>query len=144
MNNGVTEFLVSPTGIICLILFLIVCLPLIKILIWKLFSFDSKVQDILFQKKSSEVRTGKVIETVAPFLDHFPVDVRKEGTSTVFIGQPIDYIHFDPDEGITFIEVKSANARLNSIQKRIIDHIEKGNVFWADMKVSGETDDNGA
>jgi len=138
MASNLSEFFASTSGIISLIIAAIICLPLIKILIWKLFSFDSKVQGILSQKKSSEVRTGKVIEIIAPMLKEFPVDIKKEGTSTVFIGQPIDYIHFDPDEGITFIEVKSANARLNNTQKKIAEHIEKGNIFWAELKIKGD------
>lgn len=133
-----TELLHSPAAILLACLIALVCLPLIKLLIWKIFSFDQKVQDILSQKKSSEVRTGKVLESLAPFLDNFPVDVQKEGTSTVFIGQPVDYIHFDPDEGITFIEVKSGNARLSASQKQLKELIESGQVFWEEIKVKGD------
>lgn len=140
MKENFSDFLLSPFGIFCCLLGLILFSPLIKLIVWKLFSFDNKVQEILSQKKSSEVRTGKVVESVAPLMKSFPVDITKEGTSTIFLGQPIDYVHFDPDEGITFIEVKSANSRFSTLQKKMIEHIEKGNVFWADMKVKGGED----
>lgn len=136
MNQSHLDFLLSMPGIIILSIVFILLFPLWKVLIWKLFAFDKKVKKIQFDKKSSEVRTGKIVESLAPLLDSFPVDIKKEGSSTVFLGQPIDYVHFDPEEGITFIEVKSGNAKLSSMQKKIIDHIEAGNVFWAEMKVN--------
>lgn len=95
-------------------------------------------QKLLTQKKSSEVRTGKVAEVMAPFLDSFPVDVKKAGTSTVFLGQPIDYIHFDPEAGITFIEIKSGNADLTIDQKKIKKTIEAGKVFWKQVQINGD------
>ena len=106
--------------------------------VWWLFSFDQKVQDILHQKKSSEVRVGQLIETVAPFLEDFPVDVQKEGTSTIFIGQPVDFIHFDPDEGVTFIEVKSGNSKLSDSQKQIKALVEAQEVFWEEFRIKGD------
>lgn len=138
MTQTFTELLTSPAGIACLVIALILGFPLLKIIIWKLFSFDTKVDQILFQKKSSEVRTGKLVETLAPIMESFPVDISKPGTSTVFLGQPVDYIHFDPEEGITFIEVKSGGAKLKSNQKRIMEQIEAGNIFWASVNIKGE------
>lgn len=90
---------------------------------------------MLSQKKSAEVRLGKISETLAPFLDSFPVDIEKPGTSTVFLGQPIDFVHFDPDDGVTFIEVKSGNAVLSGSQKKIKSLIERGKVNWREIKI---------
>lgn len=103
--------------------------------IWFLFRFDDNVAQILHEKKSSEVRVGKVVESIAPFLDDFPVDVRKPGTSTNFLGQPIDFIHFDPEEGVSFIEVKSGNAALSPTQRKIKRLIEEGKVRWIEYRV---------
>lgn len=113
----------------------ILCLLLLKPLLWWLFSFDAKVSTLLHQKKSSEVRVGQIAETLAPITDGFPVDIRKPGTSTVFIGQPVDYIHFDPEEGITFIEVKSGGAKLSVNQKKIRALVDEGRVSWADFRL---------
>lgn len=120
---------------VCAALILILVL---KPLVWWLFSFDSRIAALLHQKKSSEVRLGKITESLAPLLDDFPVDIHKPGTSTVFLGQPIDFIHFDPDEGVTFIEVKSGGARLNDAQRRIKELIESGAVAWTTYRVDGE------
>lgn len=121
--------------IVAAIFFAIVALPILKFIIWRLFSFDKKVEKILTQKKSSEVRLGKIAETLSPLLDDFPVDVKKPGTSTVYMGQPVDFVHFDPEEGITFIEVKSGGAKLTANQRKFQEMIESGKVFWAQMKV---------
>jgi predicted Holliday junction resolvase-like endonuclease len=104
---------------------------------WYLFSFDKEVEKILHQKKSSEVRVGRVVESIAPLLDDFPVDIQKPGTSLQFIGQPIDFIYFDPDEGITFIEVKSGNSKLSESQKKLKKLVEEGQVSWSSYRVRG-------
>jgi predicted Holliday junction resolvase-like endonuclease len=83
------------------------------------------------QRKSSEVRTGFLVEALAPLLEDFPVDVKRPGTATVFLGQPVDYLHFDPESGVTFIEVKSGEARLNDRQRRLRELVEAGAVRWA-------------
>lgn len=103
----------------------------------RIFGFDSRMDDLLSQKKSSEVRLGKIAEVLSPVLDDFPVDVHKPGTSTVFLGQPVDFVHFDPEEGVTFIEVKSGNSRLKANQKAIKEHVQNGNVRWEDFRVKG-------
>ncbi len=132
--------LLTPTALWGLaILGLLLCLPLLKALLWRLFRFDSRLRTILSQTKSSEVRTGKLVETIAPLLEDFPVDIQKSGTSTVFLGQPIDFVHFDPDEGVTFIEVKSNDAALTSTQRRIRTCIEEGKVRWCEYRLRAES-----
>lgn len=112
--------------------------PIVKFIVWKLFSFDSKVNKILEQKKSSEVRVGRITESLAPLLESFPVDVTKFGTSTSFLGQPVDYVHFDPEEGITFVEVKSGNSKLSPSQKKFKELVQQGKVFWKEVSVKGK------
>jgi predicted Holliday junction resolvase-like endonuclease len=109
----------------------------IKPLLWWLFSFDSRVRALLEQKKSSEVRLGKISETLAPVLNDFPVDVHKPGTSTIFLGQPVDFIHFDPESGVSFIEVKSGESKLSSTQKKLKNLIQAGKVGWLEFRVKG-------
>ena len=122
--------------VVAALLGIAILIPLLRKFTWWVFRFDKKVEKILQQKKSSEVRLGKITEALAPALDNFPVDISKEGTSTVFLGQPVDYIHFDPEHGITFIEVKSGDSRLNNNQKKIKELIEQGEVDWAEFRVS--------
>jgi len=83
----------------------------------------------------SRVRRGYVAESLAPLIADFPVDTTKPGTATLFLGQPVDYIHFDPEEGITFIEIKSGEASLSQRQRRFRQLVEDGRVSWSTYRV---------
>lgn len=83
----------------------------------------------------SQIRGGHIAEALAPLLEDFPVDVGKPGTATLFLGQPVDYVHFDPDRGVVFIEVKSGRSGLNERQRRLRQRVEAGDVAWADYRV---------
>lgn len=106
-----------------------------KKIIWWFFKFDKDVAKIINQKKSSEVRVGKIVESIAPILDDFPVDIYATGSTTQFIGQPVDFVHFTPDGEVVFIEVKSGNSQLSTTQKRIKSAIEQGQVTWVEYRV---------
>lgn len=135
MINNDLIIRISPLYLACAIAVVILLFPLLKRIAWWMFKFDRNVSKLINQKKSSEVRTGQIIESVAPILENFPVDVSKQNSTTLFMGNPIDFIHYDPDEGITFIEVKSGNSKLSSVQRKLKEHVEKGNVFWKDFRV---------
>lgn len=85
------------------------------------------------QKKSSEVRTGKIAEKMAPFLDGWPYPVK----NCYFLGNPIDFVAFLEDE-VCFIEVKSGKSRLTSSQKNIRDLIKDGKVKFEVYRVEGD------
>lgn len=131
MSPELVEQILSPLGIAACLAALALLLALLRALLWRLFAFDK----ILQQKKSAEVRMGKIAETLSPVLDNFPIDIRKAGTSTVFLGQPVDYMHFDPEEGITFIEIKSGEAKLSASQRKLKSLVQKGKVRWIDFQV---------
>lgn len=105
--------------------------------LWRLFGFQQAVNREISKRKSSEVRTGKIVEVLAPILDDFPVDVKAAGASTVFLGQPVDYVHFAANGEVTFVEVKSGGARLSESQERIRDAVKAGRVRWAEYRVKG-------
>lgn len=84
------------------------------------------------QKKSSEVRTGKIVEQMAPFLTNYPQDPK----TARFLGDPIDFIHFDED-AIRFVEVKSGKSQLNKKQRMIRDLIKEGKVSFEIYRVAG-------
>lgn len=98
---------------------------------------EEKNRTILSQKKSSEIRTGHIAETLAPFLmdEHDPKRLR-------WLGQPVDYIAFDPD-GITFIEVKSGKSHLSHNQKRIKQLVLERKVYWKEFRIKGRKRKNG-
>lgn len=92
-----------------------------------------KNKTILSQKKSSETRLGQMSEHLIPFLDGFPHDPK----NCHFLGMPIDLICFDFDEGkITFIEVKTGNARESERQKKIKNIIKNGHVYYERFRLN--------
>lgn len=101
---------------------------------------------ILHQKKSSEVRLGKVAENMAPFFQDWPYDPN----NFRFLGNPIDGISFNEDE-VVFIEIKSGGARLSKGQKHVRDLVRAGKIKFVSFKVTdtgsevkleAETEDN--
>lgn len=90
---------------------------------------------LLGQKKSSEVRTGRIAEQVAPFLEGYPLKVE----TARFIGEPIDFIHFDDDK-ITFVEVKSGKSQLSPKQRQIRELIKEGKVDFILHRIEGNDD----
>ena len=90
---------------------------------------------ILSSKKSSEIRTGLITESLSPFL--------MEGVSTRrmrFLGSPIDYVSFEEEE-VVFIEVKSGNSHLSHNQKRIKRLIQNKKVRWMEFRIRGKNED---
>jgi predicted Holliday junction resolvase-like endonuclease len=94
---------------------------------------EGQYKKLLSQKKSSEVRTGKIAEQISPFLDDYPLNPR----TARFIGDPIDFVHFDEDK-VTFVEVKSGKSQLSTKQRRIRDMIKDGKVEFIIYRVKGE------
>jgi len=97
--------------------------------------FKDKHAKMLHQKKSSEVRIGKIGENMAPFLDGWPYDPNRFR----FLGNPVDGIQFTDDE-IIFVEVKTGKSRLSRGQKNAREIIRNGKVKFATFRVG----ENGA
>jgi len=88
---------------------------------------------ILSQKKSSETRLGQISENIVPFLEEFPYDPK----NAHFMGQPIDFLIFDYDDGkIVFLEVKTGNAKESYRQKLIKNIIKSGRVFYERIRIN--------
>jgi len=94
---------------------------------------EGRYTKLLSQKKSSEVRTGKIAEQLSPFLDDYPLDPH----TARFIGDPIDFVHFD-EEKVTFVEVKSGKSQLSTKQRHIRDLIKEGKVEFTIYRVEGK------
>jgi predicted Holliday junction resolvase-like endonuclease len=111
----------------------------------KLTAEQEKSRKVVSQKKSSETRLGQITEHMIPVMEKFPYDKK----NLHFLGNPIDYLHFDFDEGsITFIEVKSGNSRVSKRQKIVKNIIKTGRVYYDEvrlnekgLKVKGRTND---
>lgn len=85
---------------------------------------------LLSQKKSSEVRLGKIGENMAPFFGSWPFDPN----NFKFLGNPIDGISFEED-AIYFIEIKTGKARLTESQKNVKRLVKEGKVYFATFRV---------
>ena len=110
-------------------------LLLVAALLWALVNRQASLRRARRDLHGTRVRGGHVAESLAPLLGDFPVEIGKPGTATLFLGQPVDYLHFDPDEGVTFIEVKSGSAALSARQRRFRELVEEGRVRWETYRV---------
>ena len=108
---------------------------LVSFLFVRLLAARQRQRSLMRQLHGARVRSGHVAESLAPLLDDFPVEVGKAGTATLFLGQPVDYVHFDPDDGVTFIEIKSGRALLSSRQRRFRELVEAGQVRWCTYRI---------
>ena len=92
-----------------------------------------KHRELLSQKKSSETRLGQISEHLVPFLEN----CRHDPKTMHFLGNPIDYLVFDFDQGsITFLEVKSGNSKASKRQKTIKNIIKHGRVFYEEIRIN--------
>ncbi len=90
-------------------------------------------------EKSRQVLSGNFSEQLAPYLPDFkynPSDCR-------FIGKPVDLIVFDglsngELKNVTFLEIKSGNAKLNSNQVDLKKIIDERKVKFEEYRVSKE------
>ncbi|MBI2578499.1 MAG: hypothetical protein HYW26_02180 [Candidatus Aenigmarchaeota archaeon] len=90
--------------------------------------------------RSRNTLMGKLWEHVAPYLPKFkyhPSDMK-------FIGSPIDYIIFDgmnekDIKRVIFLEVKSANSKLNAQEKKLRDAIINKRVKWEEFRIEDIT-----
>jgi predicted Holliday junction resolvase-like endonuclease len=91
--------------------------------------------------KSRAVLKGKISEQMAPVLPEFrynPADAR-------FLGSPIDYIIFDgyseAKDGrgkirrIVLMDVKTGNAKLSPIERKVRDAVSSGSVEWQTLEL---------
>lgn len=86
---------------------------------------------LLTQKKSSEVRVGKIGENMAPFLNGWPYDPN----NFRFLGNPIDGVQFNEDE-LIFIEIKTGKSALSKKQRWIKQLIKEGKVNFATFRIN--------
>ena len=81
-------------------------------------------------QRSRATLLGKLLERVAPCFRRFAYDPRDMRC----ICDPVDYVLFDgltvdrQVKQITFIEVKSGRSRLSSVQRSVLEVIDKGRI----------------
>lgn len=88
---------------------------------------------VISQKKSSETKLGQISEQIAPFLEGYNHDPKE----TRFLGSPIDLIAFNfAKPAITFIEIKTGDAKESKRQKIIKEAIRQGKVYYEQMRIN--------
>lgn len=95
------------------------------------YMWRTKHDTMLSQKKSSEVRVGKIGENMAPFLTDWPYDPN----NFRFLGNPVDGIQVN-DDAIILIEIKTGNSRLSKTQKRAKELVKEGKVYFETFRIS--------
>mgnify|MGYP001067792449 CR=1 FL=1 len=93
-----------------------------------------KYNKTLHQKKSSEVRLGKIGENLAPFTKCWPWDAN----NFRFLGSPIDGMQFTEDM-IYLVEIKTGKSKLSKKQARCRELVKEGKVAFVSCQV-GEDD----
>jgi len=91
---------------------------------------SSKLDRTVHQKKSSEVRLGKIGENLAPFTQGWPWD----SNHFRFIGSPVDGIQFTEDM-IYMVEIKTGKSRLSKYQTRCKNLIKEGKIAFVSYRM---------
>ena len=91
---------------------------------------ETQLNKTVHQKKSSEVRLGRIGEQLAPFTNGWPWD----SNHFRFLGSPVDGVQFTDDE-ILFVEIKTGKSRLSKYQAVCKDLVEKGKVRFVTFRM---------
>lgn len=89
--------------------------------------------------RSRAVLSGQFSEQLAPFLPGFDF----KPTECRFVGKPIDFLVFkgmderDINE-IVFVEVKSGDAKLSPIEKKVKEAVKNKKVRWEEYRIPKE------
>mgnify|MGYP000320137288 CR=1 FL=1 len=95
--------------------------------------------------QSAHTSKGQIVEKWCPFIDHPDIDPDWASENWNFLGNPLDYIvwHWfankeqNLEEGkIILMDVKAANSKLTTKQRRIRDLITNGKVEWKEIRLN--------
>ena len=86
-------------------------------------------------KQSRAVLSGQFSEQIAPYMPDFPY----KPTEARFIGKPVDFIVFKgmddkKIEEVVFVEVKTGQSKLSSVEKSLKDAVKNKKVEWHEYK----------
>lgn len=117
-----------------LILILIGIIAGLLLIVWLFYRFwqgtARRLAQVSFQKVSLSTKYGKMSEQFMPFLKDYPYDPQLFR----FIGTPVDGIQFT-DDGIVFVEFKTADGKLNATQQQIRDQVERKKIEWLEFRI---------
>ena len=86
-------------------------------------------------KQSRAVLSGQFSEQLAPYMPDFPY----KPTEARFIGKPVDFIVFKGMdekniEEVVFVEVKTGQSQLSSVEKSLKSAVENKNISWNEYR----------
>ena len=80
------------------------------------------------RQRSLSASYGRITEQWFPLMDGYPYD----SANFRFLGTPIDGVQFEEDK-IIFVEFKSHQAELSTVQRRLKKAVEAGRVYWEEF-----------
>ena len=100
----------------------------VQLLLWistliALTKLNKRFSVVRSANQSQSVKYGLLTEQFLPLVDAYPWDP----TKFRFLGSPIDGIQFEEDR-IILVEFKSGKSQLSSLQRKIRDLVESGEV----------------
>lgn len=111
--------------------------PVIILLVFVIFyiarsylRIKGRLMEALSSKQSLSTKYGRMSEQFMPLLDIYPYDEN----SFRFLGNPIDGVQFN-DDGIVFVEFKTAGSRLTPEQRRIKEMVEQKRVRFHEIRI---------
>lgn len=110
------------------IIIVLAIIVVVLFLLWR--RAQRRISELSFAKQSLSSKYGKMTEQFFPFLADYSYDPRRFR----FLGTPIDGVQFD-DKGVIFVEFKTAGSALSEGQKQIRRQIEKGQVFFEEIRI---------
>ena len=118
------------------ILFLAVCALLfgVFLLLRSNMRLRAKLSEALSRKQSLSTKYGRMTEQFMPFLEVYPYDEH----NFRFLGNPVDGVQFN-DDGIVFVEFKTAGSSLSASQRRIKELVADKRVSFKEIRISSES-----
>lgn len=105
---------------------------------------EAEVKKQKGRAQSAHTSKGQIVEKWCPFIDHPDIEEEWKAENWSFLGNPLDYIvwhwHNNKEENlengkIILLDVKAANSRLTTKQRRIRDLILAGKVEWREIRL---------
>ena len=131
INISNTVLQISISIFICTVLAVIIILLIKSKSKKEINTYKEKYNRAVSQRKSAEVRLGKIGENIAPFVHDWPYD----SSNFRFIGSPVDGIQFN-DDGIIMIEIKTGGSRLTKTQKKAKSLIKEGKFYFETFRIN--------
>lgn len=124
-----------PEGIVDPLTWTVVALAAAVILLvmgwwatWR--SLRRRLRVAVSARQSTATRHGQIAEQFVPFSAAWPWDPKRFR----FLGTPVDGVQFT-DDGVVFVEIKTAGSRLSPVQRQVRDQVRAGRVAWHEVRL---------